>query len=160
MLLLLSACTGSDKESGDAPPLALADPGEDCAVHAPVVTALEILDGGMATFEGVELPSILLSVDATDDDGDLDRMAADFWWDTEIDGFASAESSPDADGEPIVVRDLPCGVGSAGYMLRLPIQSGSYLEPDTDYDVAVIVSDAHAEPSEKFTITGHTPQAP
>ena len=160
LLLAAPACAGKLDDTDTAPPLALDDTGETgstCSGAAPVITEVSLTDGGLYDFEGTELPSALLTVTATDADNDLDVMSADWWWETPADGTVVTERTPDIDGAPTQTRDLECGVSSATLYVHVPIQDGGYLDPETEYEVAAIVTDAHGLVSEKAIGTGVTP---
>jgi hypothetical protein len=156
--LVLSACAGKGEDTSTAPPLDTDTAADECTGHAPVVTEVTAVNGGMRTFEGTSLPSFLITVTATDEDLDLDRMTINLWWDTTVDGTVSIERTPDVTGSPIVIRDLPCGVSQGSSGLYLPMQSGGALEFATQYEVAGVAIDAHGTTSEAAGIgSGWTP---
>lgn len=157
LLALAAACSGKEEED-TAPPLALDDTGEvACTGADPVITEVTITNGGFHMFEGEKLPTVLLAVTATDADSDLDVMSADWWWETPPDGEVITERSPDSDGAPTQTRDLECGVASATLYLYIPMKEDGFLEPNTEYEAAAIVTDAHGLTSEKGIGSGWTP---
>lgn len=156
LVLLLSACAGSEKESSDPPPLATDDTAEDCGGTPPVIDALTVSDGGEQTSEGVTFRALLVSADAHDVDSDIDRMKLDIWLDETVDGTVDTSGDPAFAGGYIVIRDLPCGVGTGGIGSYLPI-TGGRLSFATTYEFAGIVTDVHQFTSDAVIITGTTP---
>jgi hypothetical protein len=149
---VIAGCNGDPKDTSEAPPLATDDTAEtDCDAHAPVVTEVEVGNGGEQQFEGELLPSILIAVSAEDDDGDLDVMSMKLWWDTEVDGYVDTERSQDANGVPIQMRDLPCGVASATYATYFAVLGAPFAYA-TQYEVAASVADSHGVESEDAAI--------
>lgn len=155
-LVLSAACAPADKAEDTAPPINGGDTDEvDCEGAPPVVTALEIANGGMQEFDGVMRPTVYISVHAEDDDGDLHTMSADLHYDEVVDG------SVDTTVEGIVgsaaqFDPQACSVGSGIYNMTITV-GDARLAADTLYEFAAIAHDAHGLVSEPTLASGWMP---
>lgn len=154
--MALIGCT-SEEDGKDGPPIYTGtDTGEEsCAGTAPSIIYMTIENGGMKDFEGALWPTILLQVDARDDDGDLDFATLEMWWDQEVDGTV------DTSGEPLTKKiftsdSLPCRQNDGSYGLYLQVGTG--LAYNTTYDFAARVGDASGLRSEIETESMTTPK--
>jgi len=147
-LLALSCLACSpDEEEKDGPPIyGGSDTGEEsCAGTPPTIIYMDIENGGFKDFEGAQWPTILLQVDARDDDGDLEFATLEMWWDAEVDGQVDTSSEPLT--KKIFTTDaLPCRQNDGSYGLYLQVGTG--LGYNTAYDFAARVGDASALRSE------------
>lgn len=95
-LLTLAGCTpgGGQGDDTDTIPIPDGHKDEDCGETPPVVELVTIEDGGLHDFEGTMLPTIKISADTTDADGDLHYYEMMVWWDLVVDGQVEAEGTP------------------------------------------------------------------
>lgn len=161
LFVLLWACDGSGKGDSEttAPPINQDDSSAPaCEGTPPVITAVNIMDGGsMITDEGT-FPSLVVQADITDTtDQDLNSVDMDLWFDTTVDGMVDTSTAA-ISGEPQHIDGDLCNVASASFGLQLPVD-GSLLEVQTTYEFAVVVYDGHSLPSEVAIASGTTPGA-
>jgi len=143
---LLLGCTPEESDKSGPTIPGGDDTGEEsCAGTAPNIIYMSIENGGLKNFEGAMWPTILLQVEARDDDGDLEFATVEMWWDDEVD--SSVETSDDPLTKKIFTSDsLPCRQNDGSYGLYLQVGTG--LQYNTTYDFAVRVGDASGMRSE------------
>ena len=160
LIAWLAACTGTDKDSNEAPPLKLDDSGATCSSEPPTIDTLTVTNGGTITGEGGDpQPSVEVDVTFFDNDLDVDVINMRFWWDTPADGAVDTTGAAghetgaykiDPDGEP-------CHVSGGTLQQRFGV-TGTTFEFNTWYDFAVTVTDAHELTSAVATASGVTPK--
>jgi len=144
--LFLLGCSSED-DGKDGPPIYGSDDtgDESCAGTPPNIIYMSIENGGLQQFEGASWPTILLQVEARDDDGDLEFATVELWWDTDVD--ASVDTSSEPLTKKIFTSDSePCRQNDGNYGLY--IQVGTGLQYNTTYDFAARVGDASGLRSE------------
>lgn len=158
---ILLACTNPDDTGSEAPPVRTDDSAEVCEGNLPVVTSFELANGGLVDFDGTMSPTIQLQVEASDDDGNLNQLVLEMWWEADGDGSVDTSGSPDNDFPTTLVSDAACEVFEAtgNGKIALNLQVGGSIETNTLYDFAVRIVDASGEVSEVVTTTGVTPKA-
>ena len=109
----------------------------------------------MADFEGVQWPTILLRLLATDEDGDLDLAFMEFWWDLEEDG--TVDTSVTGNDRYFNVEGDDCGTESVD--LGLMLQVGTQLAYNTHYEFAAQVTDRVGLISNLVIAAGSTPKS-
>ncbi len=157
---LLAACTG--KPTGDsqdsAPPLSLGDT-SDCNTHAPVITSGSISNGGKQTFDNGEYPTVGITMDVSDDDGDLDVIGMSVWFDTVVDGTVDRSADPPfGTGGYQFENALPCAKFTASLTLKPAVTTG-LLDYNTVYEFAIEAEDHHAVMSTPYIVSGVTPNS-
>ena len=140
------ACTPAEDDKGGPPIYSGSDTGEEsCAGTAPTIIYMTMENGGLKDFEGAMWPTVLLQVDARDDDGDLDFATLEMWWDKEVDG--QVDTSTDPLTKKIFTTDAEsCRQNDGSYGLYLQVGTG--LSYNTAYDFAARVGDASGLRSE------------
>ena len=157
---ILLACTNPDDTGSDAPPVRTDDSAEVCEGNNPVVTDFSLANGGLVDFDGTDFPTIQLQVEATDDDGNLNQVVLEMWWEADGDGEIDTSGSPDNDYPTTLSSDGACEVfeASGNGKIALNMQVGSAIEANTAYDFAVRIEDASGELSEVMVASGVTPK--
>ena len=159
--LILTAMIACEKGEDTGVPIpstgGVDDTAVECGGVAPEISSLNMSDGDFQVYGDSEVsyPTVVLSAEVTDEDGDLDAFVMNFWWDTEIDGVVDSSGAPNSTA-PGSSSALPC----EGYELTLNgyLYVGTSLEPNTTYDVAVTVTDAGGIESDPAVTTGTTPK--
>ncbi|MBK9643602.1 MAG: hypothetical protein IPO67_00330 [Deltaproteobacteria bacterium] len=158
-LTLAVACKGSGGEDSDdeAPPIRGGDDTNEpqCGGTNPEAVSLTLANGGLYAFEGVDYPTLLLSVDATDADGNLDQITLGVYWEDDGDGAATPAA---ARFEKVITSGTDACAGMAETFL-LKLQVGESLEYNTVYDFAAMVTDSAGETSGWVVASGSTPKA-
>lgn len=156
---LLSGCAEKAVEdSDDAPPLALDDTAE-CNLHVPVVTGVTISNGGIETFDNGDFPTVGVTMDVTDDDGDLDLIGMNIWIDTVVDGAVDRSGPAVFDVEAFLFQGAEeCGKFGATLTLE-PAVTSNVLDFNTRYEFAVTAIDHHGVESSPYIADGVTPDS-
>lgn len=142
-ILGLTAC-GSKEDSAaqDIPPPVPSDE-VACGDSAPTIEALTIADNGFFQCEQKDWPSLLITAETTDPDGDLTFYEYRLWWDTEVDDHV------DTSGSYLdVVKTLSdgdCDVPSANLAMILCITGNPPYSADVEF--GVVIYDAEGNPS-------------
>lgn len=154
----LVGCTGdTEKESKDSPPPLALDDTADCNVNTPVVTGVEVSNGGFETFDNGTFVTVGLKMDVSDDDGDLDILGMYVWFDGTVDGAVDTSGDPAFDAPAYLFQDAePCGKFTASLTLK-PAVTGGTLDYSTRYDFAVVAEDHHGVRSTPYIVNGVTP---
>lgn len=157
---ILLACTSPDDTGSDAPPVRTDDSAEVCEGNDPVITSFVLGNGGLVDFDGTDFPTIQLQVEATDEDGNLNQVVLEMWWEADGDGQVDTSASSDNEYPATLSADGACGLfeASGDGRLALNLQVGSAIEANTLYDFAVRIVDAAGEVSEPMVTTGVTPK--
>ncbi len=130
----------------------------DCGSTAPVIESVTIENGGMAETPDGMAPSVLVTVVATDADGDLHELIADVYADQTIDGSVESNGSP---FEPSVLStgEAACSVTELGLTLQLAFPEGRGFELGTPVELGVVLSDALGNASGLAVADGCLPTA-
>ena len=158
ILLTLPMFLGcSDKEAeNEGPGMPGSDTGDAvCEGTEPVATELIIGNGGLTDFEGVDWPTVLLRLLATDEDGDLDLAFMEFWWDLEIDG--TVDTNVTGQDRYFTLETDSCNTNSVD--LGLKLQVGTQLAYNTEYEFAAQVTDQYGLTSNLVVASGSTPKS-
>ena len=110
---------------------------ESCAEWAPTILSVTIENGGFQEYFGELWPTVLIQVDARDNDGDLNFATLEMWWDREVDG--SVDTSRQALKKIFTSDSEPCKKVYGSYEHHLMVGMG--LDYHTTYDFAVRVGD-------------------
>jgi hypothetical protein len=156
---LLLACGGKAADTGEPPPIPSGgyETGDGCEGADPIVTLFTAEADGLQEFEGGgTYPAITLTIDATDEDGDLSFMTYDVWWDDTPDESVDTSNSADESGQFTVSSD-ECGGYTANLALTIPCD-GDPAE-NTWHDFAVRVTDRNGYESDIAIAQGGTPKS-
>lgn len=157
---ILLACTQPDDTGSEAPPVRTDDSAQVCEGNDPEITSFQLANGGLVDFDGTQSPTIQLQVEATDDDGNLNQVVLEMWWEADGDGEVDTSGSPDNDYPTTLASDAPCEVFEAAgnSKVALNLQVGGGIEANTLYDFAVRIVDASGESSQVVVTSGVTPK--
>lgn len=177
LFLCVSACGGKDDaadavdDTGDAPDDIQTDvddtptttPGDDddtavvgdCGDAAPTVTDVTASNGGMVTPPGTSssFPSLLLTLTASDPDGDLHDLSFELDIDPVIDGVFNPIATSFGAG---TTDQAPCSVSALQLQIQVPID-GTALAYDTAYELGIRVVDHAGNMSNTAEFTAITP---
>lgn len=145
--LLMTACNGPGGDgSGTDEPTTPRGRGDDCGEHSPVIDQFDVTVGDPRWYETETgrqcLPTVVITVAPTDEDGDLTYYKMDVWFDEIIDERVLAEGEFSRIEGSIEGED--CGVESIpGLSMLLGIAGGGGLSPsfDTETEFGVVVHD-------------------
>lgn len=157
LLVFVLACTSKESEdSQDLPPINRQD-SEDvpCNGHDPVAQTLVVGNGGIVQFDEGPYPTVALEVQTHDDDGNLNYVTLEFWWDATIDEAVDTSAGAMV-SQTQTITSAPCL--STDQTPSLLIQVGTGLEYNTLYDFAARVTDAEGEVSNVVVASGSTPR--
>lgn len=156
-LLLALACTKpAADDSGGIPLTGTDSDAVECFGADPVVGMVTLENGGNQDFEGELHPTILIWAEVTDEDGNLDFVTMDLWWDEEPDGAVDSSTDPLASNSFVPNTDAePCG--QKAETVGLYLQVGGGIPYDTQMDFAVRITDSETEVSNVAVATGFTP---
>jgi hypothetical protein len=160
ILLWLMACSPEEKE--DTSPVEYidqgGDTGPDCGGVAPVINSIEVGNGGIRPYEGVDMPSLAILINVSDEDSDLRPVRFDLWWDTTVDDTVDL-TIEGLQTEPYVVSDREdCEVERINYTIH-PAVTGDQFAFDALYEFAAIAYDAMDMASEVKVGVGYSPKA-
>ena len=160
-LILLAAACNPDAGEGDEPPTPAGRDDEtglqvQCSSQAPQITAFTALADGLETFEQQEYPVIMLTIDASDSDGDLGQVYYELWWDDHVDGVVDTSDSAQHD-RYTTINSERCVTTSASVSIHLAVDG--WLETNTWYDFAARVQDYAGMESGLAYTTGGTPKS-
>ena len=162
LLFLALACTPDEEEKDSGGTLGVDTGDPSCEGTPPDIVSFTVSEGDPVQDEnGNTFPSLHLTVEFEDDDGDAHVVAASLWWDSTVDGAIDSAAEPDAalpetaltsGGEPVE----ECA-GEGGTLTIAKGVSGTDLAYSTQYDFGVTITDAHGLESEMAVATGTTP---
>ena len=159
---VVSAC-GGDKEdtgedtTGDALPGSGDTDDLECGGTAPVVTSVQCEAAGLQEYEpGSMLPTLLFSIDVTDEDQDLEFMTVELYFDDESDGEVSTTESPYSPSI-VTIDTAECVTPASGVNLTVFV-SGVDPRFNLPYEWSIVVRDANDVAAEPFIIECITPQ--
>ncbi|MCP4805432.1 MAG: hypothetical protein GY913_13780 [Proteobacteria bacterium] len=156
-LLLALACTKTTGEDSGGIPLTGSDSDAvECFGSDPVVSNVTTENGGNQDFEGELFPTVLIWADVADEDGNLDFVTMDLWWDEEPDGAVDSSGDPQGSSSFVPNSDAsPCA--QTAETVGLYLQVGGGIPYDTQMDFAVRITDSENEVSNVGVATGFTP---
>ncbi len=117
------------------------------SLYAPVVTDMFCESTGVQTYPvtGEDVPTLTISADVSDEDGDLTEYTAQLFFDDTIDGVVDTSSAlPAADGS---YHAEVCEVPSIILNMVVYLRGGEPLY-DTTYEWGLVVTDAAGNVSE------------
>jgi hypothetical protein len=138
---LIACSNGQSKDDDDDSPPIPDGPGDKgCGETNPVINGFSITDAGMREYDSGLHPSIALTVDISDDDGDLHYYEYRAWWDDVVDGVVSTEGFySETYG---TVDNDECKVFSVSLTMYLGITGGDKSPAfDTEQEFGVVVRD-------------------
>lgn len=127
---------------------------EGCGSTSPSAS-FSLVNAGI--LDGLGVPGLTLEIDITDDDGDLTQIGFEISWDTEINGVIDA-SAISTDLTANAGGAEPCSIDQVGVPLTMHID-GDNIDPGTQYDFGLRVTDVAGNVSEQAVVTGWTPNA-
>lgn len=164
-LLLLPGC--SDKGEGDGVPLPktgerdTADGEAVCGGVAPEISELTVGNGGLYDYSGVAdcdddedciYPSAEVSLDVTDNDGDIHQYIIDIWFDDVVDGAVDTTGGFQLLGS----KGEACEVTADLFSNLLAVGTGP-LPYNTELEFAAQITDAEGLTSNIAIGSGFTP---
>ncbi|MDP6931523.1 MAG: hypothetical protein QGG40_01345 [Myxococcota bacterium] len=153
---LAAGCTSQKADDSGAPPLLQS--GDDSAVTCegtpPEIVDFTVENGGIQEHENESYPSLVIEVEVTDADADLETYALDVWYDDEIDGAVDTTSDSELSSSG-TLSSTPCSTDGA--TLSLTLFLGGDLAFETLYEWAAVVTDANGLVSETALTEGYTP---
>ena len=152
--LALFGCTKGGADS-DEPPGLSDDSEVECSGTDPVLANLTVEDGGARDFEGVDYPTVLVTAEATDDDGNLDLVGITLYWDDTVDGSIDPSTADSASTTVTPDGGGPCE--ATGSTLGLYLQVGEGVAYSTEYDWGMQIEDSQGEISNLIVGSGTTP---
>jgi len=172
MLLLTAALLGcADKGTGDGVPLpqtgdrdTAGDTAGECGGAAPEIGSLNITNGGLYDFstvidcadtEDCVYPAANVTLNVTDDDGDLHQYIIDIWFDEVVDGDVDTSSGG---FELLGSKGEPCEVSAESFGNLLAVGTGP-LPYDTEMEFAAQITDADGLVSNIAVASGFTPKS-
>jgi hypothetical protein len=163
----LSAC-GAPKETADTGPTTTPPTDTDteptdtepvdtgCGDTAPYVFAVTTSAAGLQKSpEGELLPAMLFAMEVIDDDGDLDHIGYELWYDEVVDGVVDTAVPAPVIGNTTLAGD-PCGVGFVALNLTVTTDGGG-MKYATEMDFALVASDARGNHSAPFVFAAWVP---
>lgn len=132
------------------------DTDSDCSGTRPVIESLDVGDGDIIHADDGDYPTIGLSLEATDDDGDLDMFSYEVWFESPSDGVVNTSGRADIDSGSIARSGDPCESFSLNLRAQIAVGQG-LLDYDTEYAFAIVVHDAHDDGSKPAYVNGVTP---
>lgn len=148
--LLACAGDGDDGSSKDDAPIPDGPGSKTCGETNPEIDAFTIEYVGMRDFDEGQFPTLGLTIDATDEDGDLDYYEYRVWWDDVIDGVVSTEGFyAETYG---TVDDDECSVSRVSLTMYLGIAGGEKSPPlSTELEFGAVVRDNKSNESSEGT---------
>lgn len=126
-----------------------------CGDVVPTVESVVVSNPGL--IDGVA--ALEFDIEVLDSDGDLHVIDTSSWWDQTVDGQVNtSRASLDV---PVYIGDegFQCGIPRAGAHLFLPIDDSTGLQPNTEYEFAIVVYDQFGHASEMQIVSAWTPNA-
>ena len=157
-LLLALACTKTPAGEDSGLSLTGSDTGDEveCFGNDPVVGSVTLENGGSQDFEGELYPTVLIWAEVTDEDGNLDFVTMDLWWDEEPDGTLDSSGDPQGSSSFVPNSDAEKCAQTAE-TVGLYLQVGGGIPYDTEMDFGVRITDSESEVSNVAVATGFTP---
>ena len=156
------ACTPVEVEKDSSGTLGEDTGDAGCEGTPPDVVTVTVGEGDVIEDEnGNQQPSVRLSVEFEDVDGDAHAVAMDLWWDDAVDGAVDTSGAANAslsktaltnNGAPVDECD-----GFGGTLIVDMGVTGADLQFSTQYDFGASVIDANGYASTAVVATGTTP---
>ena len=163
VLASVTTACGKDKgDSGDDSTGEVLPGGTDtdeltCGGTPPVITSVQCEAAGLLEYEpGSSLPTLLFSVDVTDEDQDLENMTVELYFDDEVDGTVSTTDSPYSPSI-VTIDSTECVTPESGVNLTVFV-SGVDPRYNLNYEWSIVVRDANDIAAEPFILECITPQ--
>jgi len=132
----------------------------ECGDTPPIVEGVELSDNGLSEGDdcGDEIvPVWLIEVEGSDDDGDLTTWQIDVYYDKKIDGEVDLTDDP-ATVNGTLDED-ECDADGATFGMLLCVDGGA-VDFDTEYELAVVLTDEKGNASEPLIVVGTSPAEP
>jgi len=158
---LSTACGGDKEDTGqDTTGEELPGGGDtddlECGGTPPVVTSVQCEAAGLLEYEpGSSLPTLLFSIEVTDEDRDLENMSVELYFDDEVNGTVSTTESPYTPSI-VTIDSTECVTPASGVNLTVFV-SGVDPRFNTLYEWSIVVRDANDTAAEPFIIECITP---
>ena len=110
---------------------------------------------GQGTDDG---PSILVQLQASDEDGDLHDYQVQIWFDDEVDGAVDRTSYNRMTPGPVSLDVLACGAPAISSEVEIVLLGEGVLNFDTVYEFAAVITDASGLDSAPALSSGKTPR--
>jgi hypothetical protein len=143
---------GADEVTGDGvdndcDESTLDEGGSACSGSAPQLQSFTISEGTGSDDDGNDIPIILLTVEATDDDGDLHVVSIRAWWDDLVDENVDTSAEAPSQVDDYAVTDaVPCETDDLTMTLALDFLSYG-LDAGGTYEFAMQLIDANDQAS-------------
>ncbi len=159
-VVLLTLGCPAEVDEGDPPPIPKGgDTGDTAAVCSgtpPVITSLSAYADGLHELEqGQSYPTMIFEIQADDDDGDLNFVTYQAWWDDDMDGTVDTSGSAKITGQA-TISSTRC----ASFTMDLDLSLASQGDPAYNvwYDFAVVIGDEAGLLSEPAYVQGAMPK--
>ena len=142
-----------------ATPADKADTGETVATEcvpdsAPTIDGISI---GQNESEQGE-PSLLVQIQASDADGDLNRYEVGLWFDDEVDGAVDRTSYNHIGPGPVDLGVPDCSAPAISSEVEIVLLGDGVLAFDTVYEFVAVITDAQGLDSAPALTSGKTPR--
>ena len=128
----------------------------ECAGTNPVLTELTARPDGLHELEQGQLfPTMIFDISATDEDGDLNFVTYDLWWDDVVDGTVDTSGSPQVTGHGTISTARG---NSSSMSMELSLSSQGNPAYNVWYDFALVVEDEAGLPSNVLVTPGAMPK--
>ena len=110
---------------------------------------------GQGTDDG---PSILVQLQASDEDGDLHDYQLQIWFDDELDGAVDRTSYNRLTPGPVSLDVIECSAPAISSEVEIVLLGEGLLDFDTMYEFAAVITDASGLDSAPALSSGKTPR--
>jgi len=152
-MALLGACRSAPDPKGDSgtdTPASPCQPGT-----APEITDFAVNQGDPVA----KGPTLLVTLNATDLDGDLQEYSVELWFDQTIDDKVAQAPEQHIEASPVHLNVIACGAPSISYEMQITLLGNQVLAFDTLYEFAAVLTDAAGLASTPVLTTAQTPKA-
>lgn len=136
----------------------------NCSGAAPTIDDFTVSEGDPVTPEGSDTPqpTVLFTIEFSDDDGDAHVISLDMWYDTTIDGTVDVTEAAPQGFSDAALRDSEGNTvercGGHGTTMKFAVGvTGHDFEYSTEYEFAVVLYDNSGMGSDVAIATGATP---
>ena len=123
---------------------------------APELVSVSCGNGGMVSWDGGEVPSLQIDIEATDADGDLRIASAMVVWDRDVDGEVDSDTESRAETSTDAGPARCEGVDETELSV-LVLVNGEDISFEREYEWALTVSDSGGYTSDAYVFTCTTP---